>query len=345
MPKSDKDKYPMVIDKAVAAIDPATAMIAKSILTSLTESGPIDGKPPSIVANIVGSLVGDWVSEWRTRRLTAFITETARVAEKNGIDPNKLETLPNGERYRILDGATKTEDPILSAMWASLLLSDLPETESRERLIRILEDMSGEEAKALTFIFSVGKHAEALQTALKHKAQVISDGYKGQERGMRYRLPPLDVLLSKAEYDEKLSKAEDAIVLLTKEVKDLERGLLIGDIYASRNQLLLQGLIQRRNAEIPDKSDFETYQNLLVRHDYIKDPYEEWGDVSMCDPDAVGAAIDGLHNLIAEHTGYTRNDTDPPEWIQYNNRFNVSPWMLTPLGGSLYDACALSEND
>jgi len=334
-------KVTEITKKAAAALDPAITPIASSILNAITNGDPTQPHSPSIVQNAVAALVGDWMGEWRTRRLMSFITDTGKIAEKYNIDPAKLQLLPNGERYRILDSATRSDDPLISKMWASLILADVSEGESRDRLIRLLEDMTGVDARLLTFIQVATPLGLVVEEALETVGKIKSDGYAGQERPRWAIRQPESELPTKAQYEKKIKEAQENVTICSEPLNNLERKLLsTGDIYTARDILLRLGLIQRRSIDIPDTSDFETSYTMLTSSDF-HGGHNDWEDVRTCDPEAVGTAIDGLHNLIAEHTGYSRNDVDPPEFIQINSRFNVCPWKLTPLGVSLYEACAL----
>lgn len=329
----------LVSKAAGATLDPASSALVNALVGSITKGQDLE-KSPSLVQNTVGALIGDWVGEWRSRRLIAFITKTAQVAKQHGIDADKLSALPNGERYKILDSATKTDDPLIEAMWSSLLLSELPEDESRDRLIRLLENMTGNDAKVLTFIYSADLHRSQLMSALAKAAEIKLHGYEGDKKSLAM-LRENQPQPSKEEYKKLLDIAEKEIKISSEPIKKLEEEFLNGEVYLARDHLLRLGLIQRRIINVPEGSDFRKNQEVFMKYRYYEEDSEEWGDLESCDPDAVASAIDGLHDLIAEHTGYSRSDTESPGFVDYKNRFNPCPWVLTPLGESFYQACAL----
>lgn len=341
MPSPEENQLPSLMKQAGTMLDPAMTATANAVLNAIINGDPSQPQAPSIVQNTVSGLVGDWIGEWRSRRLISLLSDTAKIAEKHGLDPSKLQSLPNGERYRILDGATRNDDPLIGKMWASLLISDVTDNESRDRIIRLLDNMTGDDARLLTFIHAATPLGEAVEDALEALEKVKSDGYVGQKRSRWHYRKPDSEHASKEEYEDAISSAKDKIKTCSEPLEDLENKFIAsGDMYAARAVLLRLGLIQRRSVNIPSTSDFESSQTVLVSSDY-RGGHNDWEEVHTCNPEAVGTAIEELHNLIAEHTGYSRNDLDPPEFVQYNNRFNVCPWGLTSLGESLYEACSL----
>jgi len=341
MKRNSDKKFADMAKSIGTTVDPALAPLAGAVLSAITDGDPSQPNSPSIVQNTVAALVGDWMGEWRTRRLLAFVSRTGEIAEANGIDPTKLHHLPNGERYKILDCATRSDDPVLGDMWASLLLSDISDDDNRDRLIRLLENMTGDDARLLSFIQISQPLGIAIENALSVLSEIRSDGYAGQERSRWYSGKPDSELPSREDFELSIKDAQEVVDKKSKPLKDLETELFSkGEMYTARDMLLRAGLIQRRSIDIPGTSDFESSHTVLTSNDY-RGGHNDWEDVRTCDPEAIGTAIEELHNLIAEHTGYSRTDIDPPELVQINNRFNVCPWTLTPLGTSLYEACSL----
>lgn len=326
-------------------MDPSLGATGLSVLKAISGGESPSKASPSLTDTAISAIIGDSLREWRTQRLLSFMSKTEKIAARHGIDASKLAALPDGERYRIFDGATRSDDPLVEDMWASLLLTPSEEGEDRNRLIKILEQMTGDDARVLTFICCAESYGEELEAALVSAEKIKATGYIGKKKPTwQQRLAAEGEVPSRKEFEKLIEASKREIHSKQEPLKALDSEFLSNsDVYTSRDTLLRLGLIQRRSIDMPSSHEIAVSHTALTANSFENS--NDWEDIETCDPGVVSSALSELHHLIAEHTGYSPNDLESPDIVQYNNRLNVSPWTLTNLGKRLYDICALRDDE
>lgn len=115
---------------------------AKGVLGEVNKTG----------ADLFKFLLGNRLSEWNTRNLVNLCQETHEKFARRGIDISQARSLPNAEIYAIFEGASQTDDPDLTELWASLLASAMePEGQASARVAytSALANMDGHDARML----------------------------------------------------------------------------------------------------------------------------------------------------------------------------------------------------
>ena len=143
MPKTNIIKIPG------EAIDEAAASVIKT-LAGDTAKGLMAGG-----SNILGGLIGDRLKEWRIRNLIKVTATTAKFLEERGISLSDTKCLPNGDIYRLFEGASKTDESNVSDLWAGLLANAMnPHIDMSVNIqfTSILEQLTAYDVRVIDFI-------------------------------------------------------------------------------------------------------------------------------------------------------------------------------------------------
>ncbi|WP_299864346.1 Abi-alpha family protein [uncultured Hoeflea sp.] len=131
-------------------IEQAVAEVVEAALGNTVEGAS------QLVGNIFGGLIGDRIREWRTRNLLDCLKHTSDKLKAMKIDPSQASALPNGELYRLFDGASKAESVKLREFWAGLIANQMKNDreEVDRELLTIIENLSPNDASVLEYIFA-----------------------------------------------------------------------------------------------------------------------------------------------------------------------------------------------
>ncbi|KPA21518.1 hypothetical protein shim_22250 [Shimia sp. SK013] len=133
----------------------------------------------STVTDVWGGLIGDRVKLWRQRNLVNSLEKTWRILNSNGISTANLQALPDGELYRVFEGASKCDEPNLQSMWGGLLANALrgnTSEETSQRVSSTLSTMSGFDARLLKLIVDVDEKLSDFNDARIAKLNSFREG-------------------------------------------------------------------------------------------------------------------------------------------------------------------------
>lgn len=163
------------------------------------------------IGDVFGGLVGDRTKQWRTRNLVDALAQTKDHLESKGVPIEKAKALPMGELLVIFEGASKTDDVDLSAMWAGLLSNGMnpqKDTFIDPSFPRLLANLSGLDARLLNHVFEYQKRFDSHQaaaTALWADVSLWSD--QTSPRFLAAKATNEELLMSFREDAERLDRA------------------------------------------------------------------------------------------------------------------------------------------
>jgi len=162
-------------------IEAAAARVAERAMNNT-----VDGVS-AFIGDAFGGWIGDGVKQWRTRRLEA-LAKTKDHLEKHGVSIERAKPIPMGELLQIFEGASKTEDLDLTEMWAALLSNSM--NPDRENFVdpsfaRILQNLSGLDARILSYNLSFKKLSQDHRSAIQPLHDQINYNAKGEDPNNR----------------------------------------------------------------------------------------------------------------------------------------------------------------
>jgi len=337
-----------ILDNALAEIGPVLAPAATAVLKSLLTVDKTEGNPPaheqSVVKNAVSLLIGDWVTEMRTRNLMKLISKTGRVAVTHNLNIENLSNLPNGLRYRILDNATKADDPLLQEMWASLLASSCDDSNLvQKKYIALLDQLTGDDARVLCFIYCARHPNFTYQNANKDVENLKKYGDPDKFKKERFNRLPNGYPTTNQEWKVSFEKAQASHVKSMNVLQSLKSELLDPVSFPEdcRNDLIRLGLIGEGPISLPDDNEL----TKAIPGVYDHDSYGE-SQAYAASGDSVAEGFYQIERRLNLLSGFPEDDADLPSVFRLpeettSTSFQPSPWITTDIGTTLYDLCAL----
>jgi len=255
--------------------------------------------------------------------------------------------LPNGLRYRILDNATKADDPLLQDMWASLLASSADESNLvQKKYITLLDQMTGDDARVLCFIYCAQNPSGKYQKANREVELLKKYGDPIKYKKSRLSKLPKNYPATKQKWKLKLEKFEAMLLNSVETMRALKIELLDPVLFPDecRNDLVRLGLIGEGPIALP--TDNEITKEIPGVYSY--NGYDE-SQAYAASSVAVAEGFYQVERRINLLSGFPEDDSDlrrvfrSPEG-KTSSSFQPSPWITTDLGTTLYDLCALRSD-
>lgn len=326
---------------------PAASNVLKYLMTADESDSSSINHEQSVAKNAVSLLIGDWVIEMRNRNLMKLISKTGRIAVTHNLNIENLSKLPNGLRYRILDNATKADDPLLQEMWASLLASSSADDNLvHKKYIALLDQLTGDDARVLCFIYCARHPNFTYQNANKNIERLKKYGDPVILKKESFGRLPKGYPTTNQEWTLSFEEAQASHANSMKVLQSLKKELLDPVSFPDecRNDLIRLGLIGEGPISLPDDNEL----TKAIPGVYEYGSYGE-SQVYAAYGESVAEGFFQIERRLNLLSGFSEDDTDLPSVFHLpashaSSTFQPSPWVTTDIGTTLYDLCALRSD-
>jgi len=157
----------------IPTLDPATEL-AKHIGPSVSKIvEALLVKPATAVGGILTDQVSfwRWKNRWRIAERAAEILKTKTIRQSAPVPPDFVIPL--------IEASGEIENPSLSEMWSELLANGIASVDSRHpAFISVLKELSGDDAKALSYVASHEKHSLGYVDNASTALSLTTDGLR-----------------------------------------------------------------------------------------------------------------------------------------------------------------------